>query len=363
MTGFDRKIKKLSKEFKAPESYHKRVDEVLETIQQESVPAPRSRAFVKVAGVVFLLCLLMAGYLCFSSAEVAEASFLGSFKQTILDFFGLGEDESREIGVESGKERALSKPDLMIELKEEVMDSHNIYLVIKITAPSNVEFNENINFDYFGFCRGSNYNVSDVLPGTLNCKMLEVLEAKKNVATYVVDIATDEELTEGEEITAFFKNLKSDPNGDNPQMLAEGMWRVTFTTSYTVSEDITVDGTDFETEDTEYSFLDTTAVISKIKLTPLGMTLVSDVSEVPYEELNTSDTGVTIRLKMLDGSEEIVSSPDPDENIMADGSDLCFQKDERTYIKKTLQFDKAVDTRQVIGVIVEDCYVPLKEFE
>lgn len=86
MTKFDKKIKKLSKEFQVPETYHKKVDEILETIQEDCVVPPRKKSFVKVVVAVAALCLLITGYLCFSSAEVVEASFLGTFKQTIMDF-------------------------------------------------------------------------------------------------------------------------------------------------------------------------------------------------------------------------------------------------------------------------------------
>lgn len=64
----------------------------------------------------------------FNGAEVAGASFYETFKQTIMNFFGMGESESQEIGIESKKEDAVSKPDLMIELQEVVMDTQNKYL-------------------------------------------------------------------------------------------------------------------------------------------------------------------------------------------------------------------------------------------
>lgn len=360
MAGFDRKIKKLSKKFKAPEQYHKRIDGILESIEEESIPTPRRRNSVRFAGIVVIVCVIVVGCLCLSSPEVAEASFLETFKQTIMDFFGMGENESQKIGVESEKEKAVSKSDLAIELQEKVMDEQNMYVVVKITAPSDVEFNEDISFEYFGFCKGSNYNASDLISGAKGCKLLETLETKKNVATYVVEVAADHKIEEGEEVTAFFKNLMSNPYGDNPQMLVEGMWRVTFTASYTVSEDIVVKGT----EDMTYSFLDTQATVVKMKFTPLGMTLNSDVSNVPYEELNVSDTRITIRLKMIDGSEKIVISPDPETPVISNsGSDYFSQKKGRTYIKKSIQFQKALDIDQVLGVYIEDSYIPIKEFD
>lgn len=360
MMEFDKKIKELSKEFQVPEEYHKKVDGILETIQEESMPVPKGRISIKLAGIVVLLCLFMVGCFCFSGTEVAEASPFESFKQTIMDFLGMGEEESHEIGVESDQEDAVSKPDLMIELQEKVMDKHNIYLVIKITVPSDVEFNENITFDYFGFCKGTNYNTSDLLSGSRGCRLLEVLDGRKNVATYVVDISTDQKIKEGEELTAFFKDLSLNPQGDTSQILVEGMWSVSFTSSYTVSEDITVKGTD----DMVYSFLDTTAAVTKLKLSPLGLTLISDVSNVPYEKWNTSDTRLTIRMKMIDGSERTVESPRSEEETLSSGGSITiFQKKGKLYSKQISQFAKTIDTSRVLGVYIENCYVPLKEFE
>lgn len=358
MMGFDKKIKKLSKEFKVPDKYYDRVDEVLESIREDSVPAPRRRFSVKVAGIILAFCLFMAGCVYFSGAGVAKANFLETFKQTIMDFFGMDAEESQETGVDSDREVAVSKPDLMIELKEKVMDSQNIYLMVKITAPASVEFNENISFDYFGFCEGENYNVSDVLPGSRECTLLEVLKGKKNVATYVINLSTNEQIEEGKEFTAFFKDLTLNPNGDNPQTLVEGMWSVSFTSAYTISENITVKGT----EDMVYSFLETTATVTKIKLLPLGLTLISDVSKVGAEKMNISDTRITIRLKLIDGSEIEVSSPEPGEASLASGgSTVEYEKKGKLYSKSVYQFAKSINIDRVLGIYIEDCYVPFKE--
>lgn len=358
MMGFDKKIKKLSKEFKVPDKYYDRVDEVLESIREDSVPAPRRRFSVRVAGIILVFCLFVAGCLYFSGTEVAKANFFETFKQTIMDFFGMDEEESQEIGVDSAKEKAVSKSDLMIELREKVIDSQSIYLMVKITAPTSVEFNENISFDYFGFCEGENYNVSAVLPGVRECKLLEVLKGKKNVATYVTNISTNEPIEAGKEYTAFFKDLTLNPNGDNPQTLVEGMWSVSFTSDYTVSENITVKGT----ADMVYSFLDTTATVTKVKLLPLGLTLISDVSKVGAEKMNISDTRITVRLKMIDGSEMMVTSPDPEEATLASGGSATeYEKKGKLYSKSVYQFAKSINIDRVLGIYIEDCYVPFKE--
>lgn len=82
-----------------------------------------------------------------------------------LYFLRIGEGESQDFGVESKKENAVSKPELMIELQEVIMDTQNIFAVVKIIAPPDVEFKEEMTFDYFGFCEGTNYNASYVIPG------------------------------------------------------------------------------------------------------------------------------------------------------------------------------------------------------
>lgn len=357
MGKFDKKIKKLSKEFQVPESYHEKVDEILESIQEDDVPAPRSRISLRVAGIVAVCCIVLTGYLCFSGTVVAEAGVFELFRQTILDFFGMGEDESQQMGIESSKENGVSRPDLLIELQEKVMDSQNIYLMVKITAPPDVELNEKVTFDYFGFCEGSNYNAMDVLPGARDCTLLELLEGEKNMATYVLTLSTDQQVEEGKEVTAFFKDLVLDPYGEHPQLLVEGMWSVSFTSSYTVSDDAAVE----QAGDTIYSFMGTTATVKDVKLLPLGLTVVSDVSNVPVDELHTANPGITVRLKMADGSEKTVESPDPEETTITSGGSIAeYEEDGKRFHKLTSQFDEPVDTSQVVGVTIEDCYVPLQ---
>lgn len=360
MRKFDKKVKKLSKEFQIPETYHNKVDEILETIKKDSVVPPQKKPFVKVIIAIAVICVFLIGHLCFSGSQVAEASLFETFKQTIMDFFGMNEEESQELGIESEKKEAISKPDLMIEMQEQIMDGQNIYVVVKITAPPEVEFKKKITFDYFGFCEGSNYNASKLLPGARDCTLLEVLEGRKNVATYVVNLSTSEQMEEGEEITVFFNNLVDDPYGDNPQLLVEGMWSVSFNASYTVSENIMVKGT----EDSKYSFLDTTAAIKEIKLLPLGLTMISDVSNVPIDKLHTSDTRITVRLKMIDGSEILVDSPDPDAKTFTSSSSISeYEKKGKVYHKYVSQFKKAINISQVVGIYIEDCYMSFKNFE
>lgn len=356
MRKLDKRIRDLSKGFQIPEEFDQRVEDTLNSIPEDNI----SVSHIQKRGVIAFACLLLlAGLLLFSTSEVAEASFLAHFKETIMDFFGIGEEESQTIGVGSDKEDSVSKPDLMIELQEKVIDSHNIYVVAKITAPANINFAEEISFDYFAFCKGNNYNEANLLSGAKECKLLEVLEGKNNIATYIVSLSTDEELKEGSEATVFFKDLMRDPYGDDPEMLVEGMWSVNFTMEYTVSEEVEVKGT----PDMVYPFLDTTASLSELKLTPLGLTIVSDISNAPYDELGVSDTTIAVRLKMIDGSEKVVMSHDMEEStIISSGNSAFSPKKKKTYMTDTYQFEKTMDTSKVMGIYLEDCYVSVKEY-
>ena len=92
---------------------------MMKKIEEDDPPvAKKKRHPVKAAAVI--LVLLLAG---------------------ILSFLGLEPDSSKELGIESQKQEAVSKPELMMELEEMVMDTQNIYAVVKITAPPGIEFN------------------------------------------------------------------------------------------------------------------------------------------------------------------------------------------------------------------------------
>lgn len=360
MTGFDQKIKKMAKEFQVPDSYHKKVDETLEKIKGERVATPRRKPFVKAAILLMILCSVIGGSLLLSDTKSAEASFFETFKQTILDFLGMDKEESEKAGIESEKKNAASKPDLMIELKEVVMDTQNIYAVVKITAPPSIELKQDMTFDYFGFCEGTNYNVNSVVPGSRDCKLIQTLEGKKNVGLFIISTVTDEQIKEGKEVTVFFENLLAGPYEDKPETLVEGIWSLSFTASYTKEKNIAIKGT----KDMEYPFAGKTAQIKKIRLLPLGLTLVSDVSKIDIDTLNTTDTRFAIRLKMMDGSEVIVDSPDPEVSGLIDGGSISqYEKKGRVYQKYVGQFRKAVDISQVMGIDIAGYYVSVKDYE
>lgn len=360
MTRFDKKIKRLSKDFQMPETYHVKVDGILEAIQKGRAAVPRKRWFVKAAAIIMAFCIVIIGILFFSGAKVAEASFFETFKQTIMDFIGMGESESQEIGIKSKKENAVSKGDLMIELQEVVVDTQDIYAAVKITAPIGVEFKEGMTFDYFGFCEGTNYDATAVIPGARECTLLEVMKNKSNVATFVVNVGTDLQIKEGQAVTVFFKDLLDGPQyEDDTKVLVEGMWGFSFTATYTNSKEITVKGT----EEMQYSFLYSKADIKTIKLLPLGLTLISDVSRVDAETRNTTDTRVVIRLKMIDGSEMIVDNSNIDDECLVGGSISNYDKNGHSYQKYVGQFKKAINIEQVVGIYIADYYVPIKQYE
>ncbi len=358
MTRFDRNIKKAAKNFHVPESYEKRVEETIQSLSEEDVTFPCESPTKRYKGMLVFVCACLICTILFSTAEVAQAGFLEMFKETILDFLGIETEESQPMGIESLKDYSVSKADLLIELQEKVIDSQNIYLIVKVTAPADIAFHEDIGFDYFALSEGTNYNSDYLIPGARDCQLLEVLEGRNNIATYIVSFSTTKELQEGTEVTAFFKDLEKDPYSDQPEVLVEGMWSITFVIEPTVSEEIRIQGT----PDMTYTFLDTPAKLEKLNLTPLGMTVVADISEVDYEQLGFADTSTAIRLKMIDNSELVVSSHDTEEaTIINSGSYYFEQSGEKIFITSTYQFVTPISVAQVSGVYLEDYYLSFKE--
>lgn len=358
MTRFDRDIKKAARDFKVPESYEKRVEETIQSLSEEDVSFPCESHKKNLKGVLVFVCVCMVCMVLFSTAEVTHAGFLEMFKETIIDFLGLETEESKSMGIESRKDNAVSKPDLLLELQEKVIDGQNIYLIVKVAAPTDVVFHDHIGFDYFAFAEGENYNTENLLPGARDCQLLEVLEGKSNVATYIVSLSSTQELQEGTEVTAFFKDLVEDPYSDHPDVLVEGMWSITFVVEPTVSETIQIKGT----SDMTYPFLDTTAKMVKLNLSPLGMTLVSDISEVDSELLGFADLKIAVRLKMIDNSELVVACHDEEEDTIISSSSYDFaQTDDKILMTSTFQFETPVSIAQVSGVYLEDYYVSFKE--
>lgn len=283
----------------------------------------------------------------------ANANIFENFKMTIMDILNIGEKDS---SVKSNKTQIESKPDLMLELQETVIDSHNIYLLVKITAPANVEFGEDIAFDYFAFCSSENYNSDDLIGGAKDCCLLETMEEKPNVATYVVTLSTNTDLQENDCVTVCFKDLEVNPFSNDPEMLVEGMWSISFPLEITVRDNIVIEGS----ADMVYPFVNTTAVLERVELTPLGILICSDVSRFPYEKLGLSDTTIAVKLKMLDGSEQMIMSHDSKDDLMIDSGSVEYcEEDGRTYQKDTYSFREALDINRVVGVYIEDLFIPV----
>lgn len=237
------------------------------------------------------------------------------------------------------------------------MDSHSIYLLVQITAPPDIRFDEDILFDYFCFCRGTNYSVNQLLGGSLSCELLEVNEDIPNMATYVVSLVYDEVLEEGEEVTVCFEDLTRDPYSDDPELLIDGVWSVTFFYYPTVTDRIELEGT----PEMVFPFLGTTADLLKLELSPFGILVYADVSNFPSDELGVSDTNIAIRLKMIDGSELVVVSHDPDIAGYTQGGSISFSEEGgRTFEQVNLEFTNMVNIAKVVGVYIEDLYIPVK---
>ena len=80
------------------------------------------------------------------------------------------------------------------------------------------------------------------------------------------------------------------------------------------------------------------------------MTLVSDVSRVPFEDLGISDTTIAIRLKMIDGSEiDIMPSNPEKEWIVESGSIEYDQRDEKSFQKDIYSFKEAIFPISIYG--------------
>ena len=126
----------------------------------------------------------------------------------------------------------------------------------------------------------------------------------------------------------------------------------------TVSEAIQIDGT----PDMTYAFLDTTAKLEKLSLTPLGLTVVSDISEMDPEQLGFADLSTDIRFKQIDGRELVVSSHDAEAYTITGSSSYYFeQPDGKILLTSTYQFQAPISLAEVSGMYMEDYYLSFGE--
>lgn len=358
MNRFDRKIRKLIKNIEVPASYDEKVDRVLlEIMKKEEICPEKKKGYRLVPRLV--VCLLCICCVLSLYTMNVEADFIAFFEEKILDFLGRGssEEDISSMGVESEKLSVSSKLDLMMELQETVIDSHSIYVLVRITAPPGIRFDEDTLFDHYCFCKGSNYSVDQLLGGSLSCGLLEVNEEHPNIATYVVSLVFDEVLEEGSEVTVCFQDLTRKPYSDSPELLMNGVWSISFFYHPTVTDHIKIEGT----PDMEFAFINTTAELLRLELSPFGILLYADVSRFPRDELGVSDTDIAIRLKMIDGSELTVVSHDPGKQGYTQGGSISFTDEgERTYEQVNLEFTNMININKVVGVYIEELYVPVK---
>jgi len=356
MRADDKKIKRTLRELKVPVSYEERVDKLLDSLkaepEQEEAPLPKKRGKYIFRAAIGLLCICIM----FSVTVLhSNADFWEELKRTLMDFFGFHtEQEAEDAGVGSKQIHVTGKRDLIVELKETVIDTHNIYLLVNITAPTNIAFAEDVGFEYFGFCEGENYDINRQLTGSLDCRLLENDMEKPNVALYVVSMNFDQELPEGAHVTCFLQNLAIDPYSDEPEQLVEGIWSLTFPFERTVVDSLTVEGT----PDMLFPYIDDSAKVEHIELTPTGLVLLLDVSGVDYELMNVSDTTVAIKLLYVDGSTKTIVSHNPDESFIQGGSNSFETEGDKITQQVMLEFTKILNIEKVMGIYVEDLYIP-----
>ncbi len=361
MEGLEKMIKKHVSSMDVPDAYKVKVEETLNNLPQDGEEKSREKkSFYRTRRFqIAVAALILFLVVTFVADTTADANIFDSFRQTIMDVLHIGGNgDGKTKGVESVEEQQSSKPDLMLELQERVIDNSNIYLLVKIVAPTNIKFDKKITFDYFALAKGTNYNADQVISGATDCRLLEVKPGKENEATYVMQLSSDEEIEEGSMVTAYFKDLMIDPSDSGREMLVEGMWSISFEANYSVSKKVEIDGTD----EMIVPFLEKQAYVKKVEITPLGMVIRSDVSEVPYDLLGVSDTRLRIRLRMIDGSEILLMSPDLEEPTEVQSSSTSYSnKGKKVYQRNKFEFEETIDVAQVIGLYIEDLYIPVKD--
>lgn len=319
--------------------------------------------------LLVLVLVISLATVAFSSRDtIAHMKVFVEFKESLKSFFGLQKEVSNQddsdtqgILVDSIEEYietdySVSKPDILIELNEKIIDSQGIYLLVKVTAPSDIKFDESIGFDYVAFCEGDNYNADKLISGAKDCSLLEVSQIKDNVATYVCKIVPDIKISDGQNITISFKNLVRDPNED-AQVLVEGMWSVNFSADYTIKKVITNE----ETQNVSINYMGDKAVVESYEITPAGMKLVIDASNIPYDDFAVNDTNCSLVLRLIDGTKiDLYSVQNGWAQIIDSSSDYLDIIDNKTIMTKNYSFKQLVDINKIIGFYVEDEYIEVQ---
>ena len=375
MNEFDKMMRDDLKSVPIPESYDGKIDKVLDSLPEKKINKNTGK------GIKVRIVLAIAAVMIALSVGVLEtkAGIFDTFKMTILDLFGIedsnagsesgdsnnkpdeGKTEMDELGVGSSNEKITARKDLMIELTETVIDTHGIYALVRIAAPPEISFSDDVSFDYYAFCEGENYNSDNLIGGVVDCHMFERLESHPNEALFVITLTGDVGSYEGKYITASFKDLTLDANGEDSRILVEGMWSVSFHADSTVRDSIVIDGSLNEKKDVTFSYINTSAKVVSIEMSPLGITLISDVSNMPFEELGVSDTTIKLRIEMTDGTEYLVNPYSEADNYIVDSGESEFdQEDGISYQKDIYSFSNAVDVNKVAGFYVQDIFIPAK---
>lgn len=366
MGRLDQEIRKLARETDVPDTYVKRVDETLKNLSvSDSVQKKSSHKGIKHASrrslgkrkfvVRLSVCVIVLFCVVLIHAVGTSAGIFVEMKHGLMEFFHIEtEEEMQETGIEGQIKYAESKPDLVIELMEIVVEKNAVYALVRVTAPTDVTFSDQIGFEYFAFCEGENYNTDNLISGAKDCKLLEVAEEKQNIATYVVSISTEELISDGEILTVSLMNLMYDPFGTEPEMIVEGIWSLSFSADYTVTEEINVEGS----RDMAYPFLDHTAYVENIYVSPLGMTMMLDISEVPQDILGISDTYLKVRLVTLEGESLLLMSHDLEEHWDVGCSSMAFREENGKYYQEIrFEFENPCNIHTLMGIYIEDLYV------
>lgn len=373
MQRFDEKIKEKIVMPKMPCDFDERVDRTLaalppkkqnEMLKEEYSTEKKKSACYRFYRSRFSMAMIAIFVLCgiVVFATKSEANVITDFVYSLFDLMHINHETAQEAGVTSKKTDVEQKPELFLEMKEVVVDSHNMYLRIQITAPGDISFGDEISFDYFAFTKGENYNASALIGGVTDCVYQESKPGKDNIASYLMHLSTTDVIEDGEMVTACFKDLVVHPNSDNPEMLVEGMWSLTFPADYTVTESIK---NEYPLGRYPFSFMGTTADLISVDMTPLACSIVMDVSTVDYEQMNISDTSVVLRLHMIDGTSYLLQSHDFDEEtyISSGSEEVNTLDDNRVTLTKVFEFEDVIDLSKVVAIEVEDSMIWFSEVE
>ena len=211
MNEFDKMMRENSEKVNIPDGFGDKVENVLGSLPERDIKQTNTKKTGVRLAVILAVVIIFAAMGTF--AVRSEANIIDTLKMTLMDIFGNGKESgtgqnkenqankssdndsygnsSLEMSLAEAdirKEESEAKRDLMIELKETIVDPNGIYALLQITAPSDIELNKDITFDYFAFCEGTNYNSDSTMGGAVSCDFLESTKDRPNVALYVMKL-------------------------------------------------------------------------------------------------------------------------------------------------------------------------------